>query len=228
MVNPRPSFSDLVARMMDLVLNQEDKERAFVPFNKSEDVLVLFVNNMGGMSVLEMYAVVDEAHLYLGPFDFFDYILIHTPISIHSTPYRDEDTNVSLFPEKQGYNAPIRTICGTFMASLNAPGFSISLLNLTHVSKTFASVSSDPVPSATSTKSTNSKEVKSISVEGLLELIDAPHSSAAWPGGNIYPLSEYLQRRKMEERFIDEPEHHEEQVEKKDEPKVLGECLVIV
>lgn len=67
-VNPRPSFSDLVARMMDLILNQEDTERAFVPFHKSEDVLVLFVNNMGGMSVLELYAAVDEAHIYLGLF----------------------------------------------------------------------------------------------------------------------------------------------------------------
>lgn len=67
---------------MDLILNQEDTERAFVPFHKSGDVLVLFVNNMGGMSVLEMYAVVDEAHIYLGLFVLFDFIL-RAPISFY-------------------------------------------------------------------------------------------------------------------------------------------------
>lgn len=120
------------------------------------------------------------------------------------------------------------------MASLNAPGFSISLLNLTHVAKTFASISSEPIPNAISTtSSTKSQEVTSISVEALLELIDAPHASAAWPGGDIYPLPEHLQRRCMGERFIDVPDHPEAQVngnEKKDgrdEPKVFGQCLVI-
>lgn len=120
------------------------------------------------------------------------------------------------------------------MASLNAPGFSISLLNLTHVAKTFASISLEPIPNAVSTTCTKAKEVTSISVESLLELIDAPHASAAWPGGDIYPLPEHLQRRSMGERFIDVPDHPEAQVngnEKKDgrdEPKVFGQNLVIL
>jgi dihydroxyacetone kinase len=63
-VNPQPSSTDLIARMLKLILDKDDAERAFVPFDASDDV-VLLVNNMGGMSVLEMYAVVDEALVQL-------------------------------------------------------------------------------------------------------------------------------------------------------------------
>jgi dihydroxyacetone kinase len=47
------------------MLNQDDPERAFVKF-KEGDELVLMVNNQGGMSVLEMFAVVDEVLEQLG------------------------------------------------------------------------------------------------------------------------------------------------------------------
>lgn len=51
--------------MLDLILNQDDPERAFVKFKKG-DQLVLLVNNQGGMSALEMGAVVDETLTQLG------------------------------------------------------------------------------------------------------------------------------------------------------------------
>lgn len=143
-------------------------------------------------------------------------------------------TDVFLHTENQGYKTPIRTFCGTFMASLNAPGFSISLLNLTHVAKAFDSVSSQAsISSVSPNLATKSKEVASITTKTLLELIDAPHASAAWPGGNIYPLPEHLERRKMSERFIDEPDHPgpqvngKEQQGDKDEPKIFGEYIAV-
>lgn len=51
--------------MLKLVLDKTDPERAFVPFELSDRV-VLMLNNMGGMSVLEMYAIVDETIIQLG------------------------------------------------------------------------------------------------------------------------------------------------------------------
>ena len=51
--------------MLDLMLDQNDPERAFVKF-KDGDELVLMVNNQGGMSNLEMGAVVDETLNQLG------------------------------------------------------------------------------------------------------------------------------------------------------------------
>lgn len=53
--------------MLKLLLDKEDKERAFVHYNAG-DSIVLLVNNMGGMSVLEMYAIVDEILEQLGTF----------------------------------------------------------------------------------------------------------------------------------------------------------------
>ena len=45
----------------------DDPERAFVPFSPSDDY-VLLVNNMGGTSTLEMYAIADETLLQLSKF----------------------------------------------------------------------------------------------------------------------------------------------------------------
>ncbi len=38
---------------MDLILDEKDEERSFVKFGK-EDEIVLYINNMGGMSPLEI------------------------------------------------------------------------------------------------------------------------------------------------------------------------------
>ncbi|KAJ7471889.1 Dak1 domain-containing protein [Mycena latifolia] len=148
-VKPQPSSTDLIARMLKLILDKEDPERAFVPFDAS-DVVVLLVNNMGGMSVLEMYAVVDEALVQL----------------------------------KKAGLTPARVFCGCFMTSLNAPGFSLTLLNLTHISKSVSSV------------------------EELLAFVDAPHASAAWPSKSVYPIPEKLSKRSREEKFVDIPAEH--------------------
>ncbi|KDR72886.1 hypothetical protein GALMADRAFT_252217 [Galerina marginata CBS 339.88] len=152
-VSPQPSSWDLIARMLKLILDMNNPERAFVPFDPSDSV-VLLVNNMGGMSTLEMYAVVDETLLQLA---------------------------------QAGYK-PIRVFCGSFMGSLNAPGFSLTLLNLSLVSKTVSSV------------------------EELVTFIDAPHASAAWPTSSMYSTPEALKNRTREERFINVPEEKTENV----------------
>ncbi|KAJ6590569.1 Dak1 domain-containing protein [Mycena vulgaris] len=148
-VKPQPSSTDLIARMLKLILDKDDPERAFVPFNAS-DVVVLLVNNMGGMSVLEMYAIVDEALVQL----------------------------------KNAGLTPARVFCGPFMTSLNAPGFSLTLLNLTHISKSVSSI------------------------EELLTFVDAPHASAAWPSTSVYPVPEKLSKRTREEKLVDIPAEH--------------------
>jgi hypothetical protein len=62
---PQPSGEELITRLLDLILNQDDPERSFVKFKEGDD-LVLLVNNQGGMSALEMGAVVDETLSQLG------------------------------------------------------------------------------------------------------------------------------------------------------------------
>lgn len=55
------------------------------------------------------------------------------------------------------------------MTSLNAPGFSLSILNLSSISRTFAS-------------SIKQDKIEPVTVEKLLSCIDAPTDATAWTG----------------------------------------------
>jgi dihydroxyacetone kinase len=85
---------------------------------------------------------------------------------------------------------PVRIFNGPFMGSMNMPGISLSLLNLTNVAN----------------------ECGFTSVEKLLELIDAPHRSSAWPANqNRRPLPEKFQRKRVEQ-FTEVEEEKKEKV----------------
>lgn len=85
----------LVTKMLAQLLDQGDKDRAFLNVNSNE--VVLLVNNLGGVSVLEMGGITTEVVQQL---------------------------------EKDYGIRPVRILSGTYMTSLNGPGFSISLLNV--------------------------------------------------------------------------------------------------
>nr|ODN96149.1 dihydroxyacetone kinase [Cryptococcus depauperatus CBS 7855] len=150
----QPPPDVLIGKLLDLLLKQDDPERSYVEFKDGDD-LVLLVNNQGGMSVLEMGAVVDEVLVQL------------------------ESRNI----------IPVRILNGTFMGSMNMPGISLSLLNLTNVTD----------------------ECSSTSVSQLLQLLDAPHNSVAWPAtSQIYPVPDSLKGRKREDAFVDVQEEEKE------------------
>ena len=58
-IENKPEASELIAEMLSLLVKQDDPERSFTPFT-ADDEPILFVNNLGGMSVLELSAIVDE------------------------------------------------------------------------------------------------------------------------------------------------------------------------
>ena len=147
MVKPQPSSEELIARMLDLLLDRNDPERSYVAYDPS-DVVVLFVNNMGGMSTLEMGAVVDEALAHL------------------------EKSKI----------VPVRIYNGTFMTTLNAIGFSLSLLNVSQIAHEAGTY-----------------------VHTVLSLLDAPHASANWPSRSVYPTPEHLANRTRSEKYIEMP-----------------------
>lgn len=177
---------------MDLLLKQDDPERSFVKF-KDGDELVLLVNNMGGMSVLEMGSVVDEVLTQLGKC-----LLSNSPVSF---PYgvligNDKTT------ESRGI-VPTRILNGPFMGSMNMPGISLSLLNLTNVAE----------------------ECSFVDTSKLIGFLDAPHNSVAWPAtSQIYPLPEKLANRKREDKFVDVEEEKKEEVT--GGPQLFGTCSV--
>ena len=64
-VSPIPSVEDLISRLLNLICDQDDTERAFVKFNKGDDT-VLLINNYGGLSNLEVGALTEEVLSQLG------------------------------------------------------------------------------------------------------------------------------------------------------------------
>ncbi|WYZ46273.1 hypothetical protein EsH8_IX_000498 [Colletotrichum jinshuiense] len=124
LLTPFPSVQDLVDRMLKLLCDQTDPERAFVAF-EADDEATLLINNYGGLSVLELGALTDEVQTQLA--------------------------------STWGIN-PSRTLAGAFETSLNAPGFSISLCNV----------------------SAAARQSNSTTVE-LLQLLDRPTTAVYWP-----------------------------------------------
>jgi dihydroxyacetone kinase len=61
-----PSSKELVARMLKMITDTKDPERGFVPFqHDGKDEVVLLVNNLGGMSELELSSIANDAVLDL-------------------------------------------------------------------------------------------------------------------------------------------------------------------
>lgn len=114
-------ISRVIEIMLAQLLDSRDEDRAYVSFDRS-DQTVLLVNNFGGVSNLELGAIVTEI--------------------------------ITQLEKKYNLN-PRRVYAGTFVGSLNGPGFSLSVLKL---------------------KDTGLGPGKSI-----LELLDAPAEATGWP-----------------------------------------------
>lgn len=92
---PQQKKKELIDHMVKLLTDTEDKERAFVPWKKGDEAVVM-LNNLGGMSELELVGLV--------------------PFVLDAV-------------QGAGVKA-VRLFVGTFMTSLDMPGFSITLLRL--------------------------------------------------------------------------------------------------
>jgi len=68
-ISPVPDLEGLVDEMLGMLLNQDDKDRAYVKIGK-EDEVVLMINNLGGTSVLELGGVAMEVFKQLGGYEY--------------------------------------------------------------------------------------------------------------------------------------------------------------
>lgn len=57
-LNPRPTLDSLLESMLNMLLSEQDSDRAYVDFRGQEPVLL--VNNLGGISQLELGALLHE------------------------------------------------------------------------------------------------------------------------------------------------------------------------
>ncbi|RAL16758.1 Dak1-domain-containing protein [Aspergillus homomorphus CBS 101889] len=97
MLEPQPHISVLVDQMLDKLVNQSDEDAAYVRFNDAAD-LVLMVNNLGGVSNIELSAMTKVVVERLGNWSL--------------RPQSPRDTSIRW----------------RFMTSLDGKGFSITLL----------------------------------------------------------------------------------------------------
>jgi dihydroxyacetone kinase len=65
-ISPIPPLKELVSRLLEMLTSTTDTDRAFLPFNGSQDKVVVLVNNLGGTSELEMGGIVAEVRQSLG------------------------------------------------------------------------------------------------------------------------------------------------------------------
>ncbi|KAK5168269.1 uncharacterized protein LTR77_006838 [Saxophila tyrrhenica] len=136
-VNPMPHVDDVVADMLKYCLDPNDPDRAFVKFNP-DDVVLLLVNNLGGMSIFELEALTSVTRKML---------------------------------KKDWKIVPERVYAQCFETSLNAPGWSISLLNVSGIER------ETQVP-----------------VKTLLELLDSDTKAPAWPRNGYEDVEEVKQK----------------------------------
>lgn len=103
-LSPIPSPEDLVKTILTYLLDETDPLRGYVSFAEGDET-VLLVSNFGGMSYLEMGALVDEL---------LEQLDVHWKIS------------------------PVRVVSGFLETSLNAPAFSVSVVNVTATARNCA------------------------------------------------------------------------------------------
>lgn len=96
-LSPVPTPQDLVKQILTHCLDEKDPERGYVNFGPGDETMLL-VSNFGGMSHLEMGALVDELLEQL---------------------------------ERDWKMDPARVCAGFLETSLNAPAFSVSVINVT-------------------------------------------------------------------------------------------------
>lgn len=92
-----PEITNLVDTLYKRILDPEDKERHYLTIG-DDDEYVILINNIGGTSSLELYAITH-------------YIISRCPLK----------------------KKPVRILVSDFVTSLNSPGFSLTLLNLTQL-----------------------------------------------------------------------------------------------
>jgi len=100
-ISPMPKVEDLVSDMLKYCLDPNDKDRSFVEF-RPDDVVLLLINNFGGMSNFELEALTGTTRRVL---------------------------------QKEWKIVPQRVYSQCFETSLNAPGWSISLLNVSGIER---------------------------------------------------------------------------------------------
>ena len=121
-VSPIPPLDQLVTSLLDLITSTMDPERSFLPFGapgSGNDEVVLLVNNLGGLSELEMGGIAREAVNQLS-----------------GRAIKVQRMLVGSFMVSQVFLQSTLHLLRVAQTSLNMPGFSLTLLLLPRFGET--------------------------------------------------------------------------------------------
>lgn len=110
-LSPRPDLPSLVDLMLDQLLDQKDTDRGYVNMNNAEEI-VLLVNNLGSVSELEFGGIATQVVKAVGM------------SRVHMLDEKTKSLGI------RGVKLS-KLLSGTYMTSLDGPGFSITLLKAT-------------------------------------------------------------------------------------------------
>lgn len=147
------SAEGLIAEMVEFLVRYGHHGVGEGNFTEGQrrDEYAVFVNNLGGMSQLEMGAILDETLTQLGM----------------KSPVRLAYGNLTEIAIPEGKSIHhVRCYQSHFMTSLNSPGFSITVLNISQVERT--------------TYAENGLVID------IVKLLDAPTDVTSWPGSRSW------------------------------------------
>lgn len=143
-----PEPKELVRTMLRPLLDPHDEERSYVNFtNARNEDIILFINNLGGLSQLEIGALVEEVYIQLSTL-----LVLKAELAL------------SILITGESNIRPCRVYCSSYMTSLNAPGYSISLLNATVAYLSWKEIN------------------REFNLPSIQELLDDPTEATAWLG----------------------------------------------
>lgn len=102
-LSPVPPLNELIPQLLDLLTSTTDPERSFLPFKGSKDEVVLLVNNLGGISELELGGLVAETRRALGARGIVVHRLLSGSFMVSSSlifAYQHEHVLMSRFLDK--------------------------------------------------------------------------------------------------------------------------------
>ncbi|KAI9440685.1 dihydroxyacetone kinase 1 [Lactarius indigo] len=125
-VSPVPPLSELVQTLLDLLLSQSDPERGFLPTHgPGKDNVVLLVNNLGGVSELELAGIAQEVVTALaGRGVSVQRLISGTFMVLHEFEHAGFSLTLLLLPSSSSdLTPPSDVILRLLDASTSAPGW---------------------------------------------------------------------------------------------------------
>ncbi|WFD31617.1 hypothetical protein MSPP1_002656 [Malassezia sp. CBS 17886] len=177
----KPKTQELLAEMLSLLLKQDDEERSFVPFSEGDEP-VLVINNLGGLSNLELSAITGDVIDHLR--DQYKIRPVRVYAGAYITSLNAPGFGISLINHKRATEQGGVDILSLLDAPTDAPGWH----GVQHGWSSHAKVPTTDAYLAESKKVIDAKQKSGHAVSGVST------SGASASGGPVSPYPELTKK----------------------------------